>query len=126
MSASADHATLRFAPQHARGIEAFAKFLRLRPQLAVPVAQASIELMLLQPLGQSGQLPPPPVVDAKWKERATGRISMAKVGGRGAARCEYVCSAAGTASACADHGVCRPPVCQGASFRPGWSSLYIC
>jgi hypothetical protein len=66
--------------QQARGIEAFGKFLRLRPQLAVPVAQASIELMLLQPLGQSGQLPPPPVVDARWKERATARISMAKVG----------------------------------------------
>lgn len=64
---------------HARGLESFAKYLALCPDMLPPLVSTSFQLMQLMPLEQNGQLPPPPKVTPEWKEAAQGRMNMSKV-----------------------------------------------
>jgi exportin-5 len=66
--------------QHARGLEAFAKFLPSAPELLVPLITTSFEAMGVVPIEANGQLPPPAKVTPQWKDDAVARMSLAKVG----------------------------------------------
>ncbi|GIL83720.1 hypothetical protein Vretifemale_12459 [Volvox reticuliferus] len=64
---------------HAEAIEAFGRFLALRPDLAVPTVSCCLEVMRLLPLEAPGQLPPPPRQTPEWRAQFEARLAMANV-----------------------------------------------
>ncbi|GLI64319.1 hypothetical protein VaNZ11_007546 [Volvox africanus] len=64
---------------HAEAIEAFGRYLTLRPDLAVPTVSCCLEVMRLLPLEAPGQLPPPPRQTPEWRAQFEARLAMANV-----------------------------------------------
>ncbi|GLC45454.1 hypothetical protein PLESTM_001736400 [Pleodorina starrii] len=64
---------------HAEAIEAFGRFLALRPDLAVPTVSCCLEVMRLLPLEAPGQLPPPARQTPEWRAQFEARLAMANV-----------------------------------------------
>ncbi|GFR51747.1 hypothetical protein Agub_g14195, partial [Astrephomene gubernaculifera] len=64
---------------HAEAIEAFGRFLALRPDLAVPTVSCCLEVMALLPLEAPGQQPPPARQTPEWRAQFEARLAMANV-----------------------------------------------
>ncbi|KAG2446348.1 hypothetical protein HXX76_000935 [Chlamydomonas incerta] len=64
---------------HAEAIEAFGRFLALRPDLVAPAVSACLEVMALLPLEAPGQLPPPARQSPEWRAGFEARLAMANV-----------------------------------------------
>ncbi|GAX73215.1 hypothetical protein CEUSTIGMA_g668.t1 [Chlamydomonas eustigma] len=63
----------------ARSFEAFARFLNLRPDLAAPLVSACLSTIMLMPLQEPGQAPPPVPVTSVWKKKFEARIGVCAV-----------------------------------------------
>jgi len=64
-------------PFHARALEAFGKFLLLRPDMAAPIVNACFTSMMLIPLEAPGHMPPPAKVTASWRVQFEARLALA-------------------------------------------------